>query len=461
MMSLFSFFNLEIVSSLPSAIRVWGQNGNFTSMNGGTSQSLISLEIKICPDNSGGLFISDGFNNRILYFASNDSNTAQSVLGQPNFTMSTNAENNYDSGNYYQKNNLNGGIGILGPKDLRSVEGIVFDPIIGGIYVSDSSNSRVLYFPNMTSNATKVWGQLNQFNKSTMPVRRVPVLNNVTTVTANTLSLPKGIAIDSFGGLYIADNQVSAGGGRILYYKNGNTTAERVYGQNGDMNAIRAFYENSRNGDYFNDSAIVQNTLNKLWFSNQIFGIAVDKYDGLYVADMSFNRVLYFEAGNSLIPKRVYGQKGNLSTIKANLGKSFPSADSLFNPYSVAVDSNLNVYIADKGNNRVLVYEGESTTATGLYGQESFDFTQTPLRNKTTANTFFTISSIAIGNGLLYVGDETRVVAFQLPPPPLLKSASSSSSEKPDLPIGAIVGLSIGIVVILIMIWVFLYYKCR
>lgn len=85
---------------------------------------------------------------------------------------------------------------------------------------------------------------------------------------------------------------------------------------------------------------------------------------GVYIADKGNNRVLYF-AGTSTTAARVYGQLGSFTTGTANNGGT--TANSLNAPTGVATDAG-GVYIVDQGNNRVLYYAGTSTTASRVYG---------------------------------------------------------------------------------------------
>ncbi len=80
--------------------------------------------------------------------------------------------------------------------------------------------------------------------------------------------------------------------------------------------------------------------------------IALDPYDNLYAADYNNKRVLYFPKG-STTATRVYGQLGNFTTSTVNNGGL---TTGLNNAQSVSVDGFGNVYIADTGNNRVVMY---------------------------------------------------------------------------------------------------------
>ncbi len=77
---------------------------------------------------------------------------------------------------------------------------------------------------------------------------------------------------------------------------------------------------------------------------------------GVYVVDYGNDRVLFYE-GSSTTAMRVYGDGGGS-----------PTATSLSDPLGVAVDAG-GVYVVDSGYHRVLYYAGSSTTASRVYGQ--------------------------------------------------------------------------------------------
>jgi hypothetical protein len=291
-----------------TATRVYGQSGSFstkTNNNGGISANSLSYPWGAAIDSSGGLYIADDGNNRVLYYPSG-STTATRVYGQAG-SFSTNIANN-------------GGVSAT---SLDGLEEIVLDSG-GGLYVADAVNNRVLYYPSGSTTATRIYGQNGSFSTNTI---------NNGGVSANSLNSPWGMKLDSSGGLYIAYSNNN----RVLYYPSGSTTATRFYGQNGSFSTNTA-----------NNGGVSATSL------NDPLAIELDNSNNLYVEDDSNNRILYYPAG-STTATRVYGQNGSFSTTAANNGGI--SASSLSDPEGMMIlDGNDNLYVADSGNNRVLMF---------------------------------------------------------------------------------------------------------
>ncbi len=228
--------------------------------------------------------------------------------------------------------NANNGISA---SSMQALGGVLVDPA-GNLYAADGQNNRVLFFPRGSMTATRVYGQNGSFTTGTA---------NNGGVSANSLSNPQGLALDSSGDLYVADEYNN----RVLFYPAGSTTATRVYGQNGSFTTKTE-----------NNGGVSANSL------GQPYGLAVDASGGLYVSDYQNNRVLFYPAG-STTATRVYGQGGSFTSNAVNNGGI--SASSLNQPTGVALDSSGDLYIADIYNNRVLFYPSGSTTATRVYGQ--------------------------------------------------------------------------------------------
>ena len=143
---------------------------------------------------------------------------------------------------------------------------------------------------------------------------------------------PIGVALDNSGGLYIADTSNS----RVLYFATGSTRASRVYGQDGNFTSF------IRNKGGISATSLCDNKY-----------ITLDSSGGLYVAEATNHRVLYFATG-STTASRVYGQGGNFTSNTVNKGGV--SGDSFFSPHGVTLDSSGGLYVADAINNRILYY---------------------------------------------------------------------------------------------------------
>jgi sugar lactone lactonase YvrE len=257
---------------------------------------------------------------------------------------------------------------------LRSLTLRLCSLVLLGIFITPTlfGSSRV-YAVAGDHAATVVYGQGGSLTTGTA---------NKGGTTANSLSSPIGMDIDSSDNLYVLDHANN----RVLYYPAGSTTATRVYGQGGSFSTATS-----------NKGGISANSL-----SNPDF-LSLDSHGNLYVADYGNNRILYYPAG-STTATRVYGQGGSFTTGTGNNGGV--SASSLFAPYDVAIDSSDNVYIADNANTRVLYYPSGSTTATRVYGQTGSFTTTTVNKGGITATSLDSPQGVDLdSSGNLYIDD--------------------------------------------------------
>jgi hypothetical protein len=344
----------------------------------------------------------------------------------------------------------------------------------GDLYVADYTNNRVLYYPAGSTTATRVYGQFGSFTT-------IVANNNGSgvsgTPSANSLNGPTGLALDSSGNLYIADDANN----RMLYFTSGSTTATRVYGQNGSFTAVlinntggtantisaTSLYDpndialdSSNNlyvADYANNRVLYyasgSTTATRVYGQAGSYtsgsgdnggvsatsfylpaGLTLDNSGNLYVSDSQNNRVLYFTSG-STTATRVYGQNGSFTTVLANNTggtANITSATSLSYPTGLDLDNNGNLYIADFGNSRVLYYAAGSTTATRVYGQGGSFTVGTTNTGGTSATSFYKPFGVTIdSSGNLYVADSTnnRVLQFQTSLSITTQPPSSSPSQ--------------------------------
>jgi hypothetical protein len=324
-----------------TADRVYGQHGDLTSYTqnfdgiGGSglpSAETLSFPVAISLDADEGLYVTDRENHRALYYAPDGDTTADRVYGQFD-AFTTNPPNNDGLGGSALPSAASIGVFALG---------ILADPD-GGLYISDSSNNRMLYFtPGGDTNADRVYGQAGNFrsgikNNDGNGQTRVP--------SAESLNFPRGLALDQSGGLYVADRENH----RVLYFApDSDTVADRVYGHNGSFTSGVA----NDDGTGTTGSPSAENF-------NQPPSVALNGTGGLYVADRDNNRVLYFADDGDMTADWVFGQFGSFDTNVANNDGSgvsgTPSASNLNRPQYVMVGTDGSLYVSDTGNNRVLV----------------------------------------------------------------------------------------------------------
>jgi uncharacterized protein (TIGR03437 family) len=331
-------------------------------------------DVKIDPN--GGVYIADAGNHRVLGFGSG-SRSADRVWGQLDFT--SNSVNQVEA------------TGLSSPYKIA----VDYSRTPFPLYVSDSNNHRVLVWRDSArfrtgDPADAVIGQ---------PDMRTAIANFDGTArrpTANSLSDPKGIAVDGSGNLYVADS----GNNRVLRFprpldQGGIIAADLVLGQ-ADLNTGTAGITSA--GSLRAPSAVA---------------IAPD--GGVFVSDTGNHRVLEFAAGagTNASAIRVFGQPNFASST----GPRAVSAQTLTEPKGVAIDPAFNLYVADSSANRVVVYvntrdaAAASTAASIVIGSNTFGSVLTgSSRSRLRAPSDIALDSI----GRIYVADagNNRILLF-------------------------------------------------
>jgi DNA-binding beta-propeller fold protein YncE len=178
-----------------------------------------------------------------------------------------------------------------------------------------------------------------------------------------------GVALDSSSStLYVADY----GNNRIMAYSSGASSGSLVAGGNGiGLNNTQLYNPSTVYFDSPSNSLIIANryahnivrwtlgdtqwtliagstngtqgTLSTLF--NTPFGVTLDPMGNVYVADTFNNRIQLF------MPGQLTG-----ITIAGTTGVHGNDSDLLWAPYSVVLDSQLNLYVAERDNHRIQKY---------------------------------------------------------------------------------------------------------
>ena len=334
------------------------------------------MEVEV--DAEGNIFVADAGNNRVLSFTP-PAKTASRVLGQADFA--SNGANQIKPGS------------INAPYKMA----IDYSQTPFPLYVSDTNNHRVV-----------VWKDASRF-RTGAPADLVigqpdlaTALPNVdtrgqATPSRTSLFAPRGIVLDAAGNLYVAD----AGNNRVLRYprpvsQSGRITPDAVLGQ----------------PDFFTSLSAAVNASSL----NQPSGLALGPDGRVFVSDGGNNRVLEFASnpGTGAAAVRVYGQP----TFTTGTTPSFASAQTLALPQGLYVDGTYNLYVADSGANRVLVYPNTKDlpplggSASVVIGQTGFDQagaggTATRLRTP--------LDLVVDSKGSLYVSDSGNHRVLQFP----------------------------------------------
>ncbi len=308
----------QITGDDQSASHVLGQVG-FTSSASATTQSGLAAPNGIAVNSSGHIFVSDTNNNRVMIWTSEiitNGQNADNVLGQTWF---------YSNASGTTQNNLNKPKGISINDQDR-------------IFLADSSNNRVMVWTvPISSNGQAATFVLGQSNFTT----------NSEGVSSTKMSNPAGISTVGNDKLYIADPNNN----RVIVY------VQTISSSGQAANFVLGQLTTDNNVDMYSNT--VNNPQNTGF--NKPGGGAFDPWHHkFFVADTDNNRVLVYNlnSNNEFIDYKadfVIGQ-ATLSFAMPNQNGSV-GPNTLNQPNDVFYDeANQRLYIADTGNNRVLIY---------------------------------------------------------------------------------------------------------
>jgi uncharacterized protein (TIGR03437 family) len=293
---------------------------------------------------NGHVFLADSRNNRVLDLGyATDANLlapASRVLGQYEFALRA---PNLIEGREISSGSLplllaNGSVSALTLGPAAVIDRTSDTP---HLFVADTGNNRILGFWDARrvkygDTADLIIGQVgptrNLINSPT---------NDATKPTATGLLLPSSVAVDAEGNVWVADT----GNGRVLRFP-------RPYDHWGDTQTADVVIGQPD----FETRPAAAVSRDRLYRPSSI---AFTGDGNLVVADLAHSRVLMFNAPftSGAAATLVLGQPDDATATPG-------SGESQMNlPLGVAVDTDDRLYVADTGNNRVLIF-GRVTTQT-------------------------------------------------------------------------------------------------
>jgi sugar lactone lactonase YvrE/subtilisin-like proprotein convertase family protein len=331
-----------------AAESILGQS-DFSSNLSGTTTSNFSFPNHIAVDpTTGNVFVSEDQNHRILRFSSTASlingSSAEAVFGQADFVSGSSNRSGSPDAN-----------------TLANPSGIFVDAF-GHLWVADSNNHRVLKFDHAASkingaNADAVFGQAD-------------FISNASQTSQNQMDHPQSVWVDPAGRLWVADYNNN----RVLRFDH---AASKTNGANADGVLGQSDYTS-------NTSGTTQSLMNGPSF------VSGNNAGTLFVCSTLSHRVLRFD--NAASKTNGANADGVLGQTDFTSDTSDTTSNHMNEPTGIALDYVGHLYVSDKGNNRVLIFQDVVNKLNGddadyVLGQSDF-ISNTPNNGGISEKTF-------------------------------------------------------------------------
>ena len=326
-------------SSSPAAITVIGQT-DYSGSTAGAAASGLNSPSQVAFSGSE-LFVADSGNNRVVVFpqAATGGTSASRELGQLNFGYF--APNLIEGRELYLFNDFYTISGLYGAV-FADTGGVVVDStsIPPRLYIADTFNNRVLGYADARNvhpgdTANLVIGQPDLFSSGINGT-----VNDPTKPSATGLYYPAGLAVDSSGNLYVADR----GNSRVLRFPSPFSQANLAL-QPANLVLGQSDFTSPSN------TSVSDRTM------AAPYGLTFMPEGHLLVSDMDQNRVLLFkkpQSGDLSSGQPADGVIGQPSFYSATSSQGLP--DRMVSPRGIGTDTSGRLYVADTGNNRILVW---------------------------------------------------------------------------------------------------------
>ncbi|UJR19272.1 hypothetical protein I4U23_022401 [Adineta vaga] len=366
-------------------------NSNTTVVVAGTgcsghSSNMLNEPWAVYVDINLDLYVADRWNHRIQLFRSGhlDAITAAGNTSI-NVTIALNGPVGitFDADKYlFIADTLNDRIVGSGPNGFRCIVGCsgsegsasnqLNDPTslhfdtYGNIFVTDYFNNRIQKFFLLNNVSVPSYNQQKLCANASWNSNAITFADN-NTIGAN----PYGLFITTKNTIYASD--VSSN--RIQIWFNESINSTRTISSN--LNNSYAIFV-TRNGDIFIDDGGTNHRVIR-WSTTTNTSIAVmyinQTCTGLFI-DISNTLYCSMRNQNSIV-KRWLGDNSSTTTIVAGTGTAGNTSKSLDNPYGIFVDTNFDLYVADRRNHRIQLFHLGHSNGITIAGTGSSNITIT------------------------------------------------------------------------------------
>ncbi|CAF1152960.1 unnamed protein product [Adineta steineri] len=392
--SMYSYHQV-IYKSLTQNLNVWSNVAGVSGTAGSTSTTL-NGPVGIFVDKYLNLYVADYANSRIQKFASGQLNGTTISTGAITLSYPTSVILDSD-GFIFITDNHNHRIIGSGPNGFRCIaacsgqgssssqlnypQSISFDSY-GNIFVVDQNNNRIQKFL-----------LLSNFCNTTTATTMMSVVQTTTASTSVSYSNVISFNQPKFGAYATWDsvgitfaNSSTAGTGPYGIFVDTNNT---IYVANTPNNQIQVWLSGSsiptRNitsgvtspysifatitGDIYVDNGYANNRVDKWTSYGNISSSVMQVQGACYDLFIDVNNTLYCSlyTQHQVAIKSLNGNS-SMWTVAAGTECSGSTSNALYNPRGIFVDTNLNLYVADCGNNRVQLFLSGQVTATTVAG---------------------------------------------------------------------------------------------
>jgi RHS repeat-associated protein len=394
-----------------SIVTVLGSASSGTGGDGGqATDAQLHAPWGTATDALGDIYVADELNNRVQEIAA----TTHTQWG---FTLV--------AGDVYTIAGSGAGSSGSSGDGGAATSGLLHNPIgvaldsSGDLFIADSANDRIQFVAAASCSSGC------SFSLASTTIGDVYTIAGSSTGSSGTsgdggaatsalLHLPYGVALDAKGNLYIADtanNRIQEVAASTGTQWGQSMTADDIYTVAGSSTGAGGASGDGGGATYAR--------------FNEPVGLSLDAAGDLYIADGGNNRVQEVAAatgtqwGQSMTADDMYTIAGSSASHGASGDGGAASAAKLYMPYSVAIDTAGDLYIADGGNNRVQEIAaatgtqwGQSMTANDIYtvaGSSSGTSGSSGDGGSASSALLHTTAGIAIApSGALYVSDQAN-----------------------------------------------------